>query len=148
MAGRIVAAFIALAMICLFPLILFGPVSWSLKTQGDPSDLSSFQKILMILIGILLFIIANWYQTYMTKVARKRYPLSEFEASKFVLLTSMVYHLTFWIIMPVVYFSIPSSTNQTTKLFVIAQQAAVFLVLQIVFIIIDLPYRMWKNRKI
>ena len=49
--------------------------------------------------------------------------------------------------MPVVYFSIPSSTNQTTKLFVIAQQAQTFIVLQVIFIIIDLPYRIWKGRK-
>ena len=148
MAGRIVATFIALIMICIFPLVLFGPVSWSLVTQSDdPSTLSTIQKLLVVFIGILLFILANWYQSYMTKVAKKRYPLSEFEASKFVLLTSMVFHLLFWIIMPVVYFSIPSATSQTTKLFVIANQAQIFIFLQVIFIIIDLPYQNWKSKK-
>ena len=59
----------------------------------------------------------------------------------------MVFHLLFWIIMPVVYFSIPSSINQTTKLFVIAGQAQTFLFLQVLFILIDLPYRIWKGKK-
>jgi len=79
MAGRIVASFIALLLICIFPLVLFGPVSWSLVTKSDdPSTLSTFQKLLVFLIGVLLFVLATWYQNYMTKVAKKRYPLSEF----------------------------------------------------------------------
>ena len=42
----------------------------------------------------------------------------------------------------------PSQLSSTIKLYVIAQQARAFIVLQIIFVIIDLPFRMWKNKKI
>ena len=42
----------------------------------------------------------------------------------------------------------PSELSPTVKLYVIAQQARAFIVLQVIFVIIDLPYRMWKSNKV
>ena len=42
----------------------------------------------------------------------------------------------------------PNSLNPTVKLYVIAQQARTFILVQLLIVIIDIPFRMWKNRKI
>ena len=59
----------------------------------------------------------------------------------------MTFHVLFYIVIPVVFYAIPSDTPQTTKLFVITQQARTFIFLQIVANIIDVYYRVWKSRK-
>jgi hypothetical protein len=139
---------LALGFMVLFVLVLNGPISWSLKTKTDnPASLSTFQKFIPTIISILIFSLSLFYRTYMMKLARKKEPLSEFEASKFVLLASMLFHVLFYIVIPVVYFAIPNSVPQTTKLFTIAQQARTFIFLQVLINIIDVPYRLWKSRK-
>lgn len=60
----------------------------------------------------------------------------------------MLFHLLFYIVLPVIFFAIPNSINSTTKLFVIAAQAHTFVILQLILNLIDIPYQMWKSKKI
>jgi hypothetical protein len=78
----------------------------------------------------------------------RRNPLNEFAASKFVLMSTVLFHLVFYIIIPTVFFSVPNSINQTIKLYVIADQARTFVIIQLIISIIDVPYQTWKNKKV
>lgn len=60
----------------------------------------------------------------------------------------MLFHLLFYIIIPVLFFVIPNKIVTTTKLFVIADQARTFIFLQLLVNIIDVPYQFWKSKKI
>ena len=59
----------------------------------------------------------------------------------------MAFHIIIYIILPVSFFAISSSTSRTTKLFVIAWQATIFFIFQIIVIVIDIPFQIWKNKK-
>jgi hypothetical protein len=83
----------------------------------------------------------------MAHVAKRRNPLNEFESSKFVLMSSMLFHIIFYIIIPTLFFLIGNEINPTVKLYVIANQARTFIVIQIIICIVDLPYQMWKIKK-
>ena len=84
----------------------------------------------------------------MVVTTKKRNPLNEYEASSFVLYSSMIFHLVFYIIIPTLFFFIRDGINTTVKLYVIAQQARTFIFMQVILCFIDIPYRMWKNKKI
>ena len=38
--------------------------------------------------------------------------------------------------------------NPTVKLYVISQQARTFILVQLIIVIVDIPFRMWKNKKV
>ena len=58
------------------------------------------------------------------------------------------FHIVFYILIPTFFFMYPDDLSPTVKLFVIAQQARTFIIIQVIFVVIDLPYRMWKGRKV
>ena len=50
--------------------------------------------------------------------------------------------------MPLLFFILPNSIKYpTVKLYVIAGQARIFIIVQLLLNILDLPYMLWKNRK-
>lgn len=60
----------------------------------------------------------------------------------------MLFHILFYIVIPVAFFAIPNQIKDTTKLFVIAEQARTFIVLQLIINILDVPYMLWREKKI
>ncbi len=60
----------------------------------------------------------------------------------------MLFHIIFYIIVPVIFFAVDDGIDRTIKLFVISEQARTFIVMQMILCIIDIPYQMWKSRKI
>ena len=83
----------------------------------------------------------------MASTTKKRNPLNEYEASLFVLNSSMIFHIVFYIIIPSLFFFINDGIDTTVKLYVISQQARTFIIMQMILCFIDIPYRVWKNRK-
>lgn len=83
----------------------------------------------------------------MASTNKKRNPLNEYEASLFVLNSSMIFHIVFYIIIPSLFFFINDGIDTTVKLYVISQQARTFIIMQMILCFIDIPYRVWKNRK-
>ena len=63
-------------------------------------------------------------------------------------MSSMLFHVLFYILVPVLFFAIPNYIGSTAKLFVIAEQAHTFVVLQVITNLIDLPYQTWKSKKV
>jgi hypothetical protein len=59
----------------------------------------------------------------------------------------MLFHIIFYIIIPVLFFTVNDGIDPTIKLFVISEQARTFVVLQLILCIIDIPYQIWKKRK-
>jgi len=83
----------------------------------------------------------------MAATVKKRNPLNEYEASAFVLFSSMIFHIVFYVIIPSLFFFIQDGINTTVKLYVISQQARTFIIMQIILCFIDVPYRIWKSKK-
>lgn len=65
-----------------------------------------------------------------------------------MLITCLTFHLLFYIIIPTFFFMFPGEISETVKLYVISEQARTFIVVQIVIVSVDLPYRIWKNKKV
>lgn len=59
----------------------------------------------------------------------------------------MIFHIIFYIVIPVVFFSVDDGIDSTVKLFVISEQARTFIVMQLILCMIDIPYQMWKAKK-
>jgi hypothetical protein len=59
----------------------------------------------------------------------------------------MLFHIVFYIIIPVGFFSINDGIDSTIKLYVISDQARTFIVMQLILCIIDIPFQMWRRRK-
>jgi len=62
-------------------------------------------------------------------------------------MSSMLFHIIFYIIIPTLFFMIGSEINPTVKLYVIATQARTFIVIQLIICIVDLPYQIWQIKK-
>ena len=63
-------------------------------------------------------------------------------------MTTVFFHLIFYIILPTVFYGITNGINQTVKLYVISDQAQTFVLVQLIIVIVDVPYRIWKRKKI
>ena len=61
--------------------------------------------------------IAILYRLYMQKLAEKRNPKNELEKARFVLMTTVLFHLVFYLILPAVFYLIPNGLNPTIKLY-------------------------------
>lgn len=114
----------------------------------DPKKLTTIQKLIPILVSFLLFAVSVVYRNYMVEISKKKNPSNEFEAAKFVLISSMLFHVIFYIIVPVLFFVISDGIDSTIKLYVISEQARTYIVMQLILCIIDVPYQIWKNKKI
>ena len=65
-----------------------------------------------------------------------------------MLITCMSFHILFYILEPTFFFMNPNDISSTVKLYVIGQQALTFLVVQLTLMVLDVPYRVWKNKKL
>jgi len=63
-------------------------------------------------------------------------------------MSTMLFHIIFYIIIPTIFFSIGDGINSTIKLYVISEQARTFILMQLIICIFDIPYQIWKKRKI
>ena len=153
MATRIKTFFVATIFIIFCYFILAYPILFSLKTHIKEqtsrfNHLNTFQKILPDIIALVLVGIMLLFRNYMDKLSQERNPKDEVEKAKFALLSVISFHIVFYVLIPTFFFMYPNELSSTVKLYVIAQQARAFIVLQVIFVIIDLPFRMWKNKKI
>ena len=60
----------------------------------------------------------------------------------------MCFHILFYILEPTFFFMYPNDISSTVKLYVIGQQALTFLVVQLTLMVLDVPYRVWKSKKL
>jgi hypothetical protein len=60
----------------------------------------------------------------------------------------MIFHIVFYVITPTLFFFLKDGIDTTVKLYVISQQARTFIIMQMILCFIDIPYRIWKNKKI
>ena len=89
------------------------------------------------------------YRLYMEKLSEKRNPKNELERSRFILMTTVLFHFVFYLCLPTIFFAAPGGEiNSTVKLYVIYQQARTFIIVQLLILIFDIPYRLWKSNKI
>lgn len=63
-------------------------------------------------------------------------------------MTTVFFHLVFYIILPTIYFAIPNSVSRTVRLYAISEQARTFIIVQLLIALIDIPYRVWKSKKV
>ena len=151
MASRIKAFFVCFVFITICYIILYYPMLFALEAHSyeENQALTIFLKILPNIISIFLVILSILFRMYLTKLSGQRNPKDEVEKSRFILLTSTIFHTIFFILMPLLFFFIPNAIKYPTlKLYVIAGQARIFIIIQLFLNIIDLPYMLWKNKKI
>jgi hypothetical protein len=106
MAGKIKSFFIALGLIIICYLFLEEPIKFSLHSHSTNAHLTTFQKILPILISFILVAISIVYRNYMVEISNNRHPLNDFEKSKFVLMTCVLFHFVFYLIIPTIFFTV------------------------------------------
>lgn len=80
----------------------------------------------------------------MDRLSEQRNPKDQLERARFVLISCLTFHVLFYIIIPTFFFMIPGEISETVKLYVISEQARTFVVVQIIIVVVDLPYRIWK----
>lgn len=110
--------------------------------------LNTFEKILPNLTSFALVGLSLIYRSYMDQLSEQRNPKDQLERARFVLITCLTFHVLFYIIIPTLFFFLPSEISDTVKLYVVAEQAKTFILVQIIIVLVDLPYRIWKRRKV
>lgn len=153
MATRIKTFVVAVVLILICYFILVYPILFVMRTHIKSetkrfTKLNTFEKILPDILALVQVSIAISFRIYMTKLSDERNPKDEVEKSKFVLLSVVTFHILFYILIPTFFFMYPNNLNPTVKLYVIAQQARTFIIIQLIIIIVDMPYRIWKNKKV
>lgn len=88
------------------------------------------------------------FRMYMEVLAERRHPKTYLESSKFVLATTVMFHLIFYLLIPTLFFVIDNGINQSIKLYALSQQAQIFILIQMVMSSIDFVFRMWRVKKI
>lgn len=149
MAIRIKTFFVAIFFMAICYIILYYPMVFSLKTHTKAETqrfvkLNTFEKILPNLTALALVGLSIYFRIYMDKLSEQRNPKDQLEKARFVLITCLTFHVLFYIIIPTFFFMVPSEISETVKLYVISEQATAFVVIQVIIVIVDLPYRIWK----
>lgn len=109
---------VGLVLACYF--LLQEPMKLALHEHSGNADLGLFQKILPIVLSFGLVALSYLYRNYMNEVSKRRNPLNEYEHCKFVLMTSVLFHFVFYLIIPTVFFTVNNGINSTVKLYVIS----------------------------
>ena len=63
-------------------------------------------------------------------------------------MTTVLFHLVFYLILPTVFYLLSDGLNPAIKIYSVSQQAVAFITFQAIIIIVDVPYRLWKSTKI
>jgi hypothetical protein len=84
----------------------------------------------------------------MDRLSEQRNPKDQLERAKFVLISCLTFHLLFYVLIPTFFFVLPGDISETVKLFVISEQARTFIVIQVIIVIVDLPFTLWKKKKV
>lgn len=153
MAIRIKTFFVALVFIVICYIILYYPMVFSLKAHIKAETkryvhLNTWEKILPNLTAFALVALSIYFRVYMDKLSEERNPKDQLEKARFVLISCLTFHLLFYVIIPTLFFMLPGDISETVKLYVISEQARTFIVIQVIIVLVDLPYRMWKKRKV
>lgn len=152
-ASRFKTFIVATIFIVICYIILYYPILFSMKTHVKEETqifvhLNTFEKILPNITSLILVFLSIYFRSYMEKLGEERSPKDQLEKSTFVLLSTLTFHIIFFVLLPTFFFMIPSSISPTVKLYVISGQARTFIIIQLIIVLIDMPYRLWKNKKI
>ena len=64
------------------------------------------------------------------------------------MLSTVSFHILFFVILPTFFFMVPNGISETVKLYCISGQARTFLIIQLIIVLVDMPYRLWKDKKV
>lgn len=147
-----IRTFIAcIILIALCYALFYYPLKFSLQSHANidhSAHLTLAEKFLPGFIAILMLLMSIGFRMYMEVLAQRRFPKTYLDQSKFVLATTVMFHLVFYLVVPTIFFAIPNGINQSIKLYALSQQAQTFILVQLVLSWVDFVFRMWRVKKI
>ena len=97
---------------------------------------------------ILLFlvVVALNFRQLMNKLSEMRHPNTQTHRTMFIVLTTVLFHLIYYIIIPTFYYSLASPEEKNQTLHTISNQTFNFLIVQFLLAGFDLMYCCWNKR--
>jgi hypothetical protein len=151
MKSKISTFAVCIVLIAMCYALFYYPLKFSLKTHSSnigSAHLTLAEKFLPLLIALVMMAMSVGFRMYMEVLAERRYPKTYLEHSKFVLATTVMFHLIFYLLIPTIFFVSDNNINQSIKLYTLAQQAQTFIIIQLLLSWLDFVFRMWRVKKI
>lgn len=151
MKSKITTFITCILLIVLCYALFYYPLKFSLSSHSETvhtAHMTLAQKFLPGIIALIMMGISILFRMYMEVLAERRHPKTYLEQSKFVLATTVMFHLIFYLIVPTIFFVVPNRINQSIKLYALADQAQTFIIIQLLLSWLDFVFRMWRVKKI
>jgi hypothetical protein len=153
MKSKITTFITCIVLIVLCYVLFYYPLKFSLASHSSEAihpnaHLTLAEKFLPNVIALLMMAISVGFRMYMEVLGEQRHPKTYLEQSKFVLLTTVMFHLIFYLVVPTIFFVLPNGINQSVKLYAMADQSQTFIIIQLIMSWVDFVFRMWRVKKI
>ena len=106
-----------------------------------------YNFILANIILIILVIIALTFRFLMNKLSEMRYPNTQTSRTMFIVVTTVLFHFLYYIIIPTLYYWQADDNIKNKTLLVITNQTVNFLIVQFILAAVDLMHCCWTKRK-
>jgi hypothetical protein len=123
MRSKITTFAICIILIVLCYGLFYYPLKFSLSSHSasvHSAHLTLAEKFLPALIALLMMAMSVGFRMYMEVLASRRNPKTYLEHSKFVLATTVMFHLIFYLLIPTIFFVTDNGINQSIKLYTVA----------------------------
>lgn len=101
-----------------------------------------------VIVGIILFIMNITYRVIMQKLSLVRRPNTFLSKSKFVVFTTVMFHMLFYLYIPAIFYTQTHSTfGKTMKLKTLFFQVFMFLLFSLIIGLVDVNYRIFSSRR-
>jgi hypothetical protein len=104
--------------------------------------------ILTNIILIFVVIIALTFRVLMNHLSEMRYPNTQTSRSMFIIVTTVLFHFVYYLIIPTIYFVVAEDQLKNKTLLVVTNQTINFLVIQFILAQVDLMYCFWSRRQV
>lgn len=128
-------------------LLCYGVLAAPLLKANDAKEVS-VGMIWNVVVGCILFVLSLTYRIIMQKLALVRRPNTFLSKSKFVVFTTVMFHMLFYLYIPAIFYTETHITySKTLKLRTLFFQVFIFLLFSFLIAVADVKYRVFAARR-
>ncbi len=131
----------------IFLAVCYGLLVFPLLKIKDAEKVST-GLLWNVVLGTILFIMSLSYRMIMEKLSLSRRPNTYLSRSKFVVLTTVFFHILFYLYIPAIYFvETHQAFSRSEKLKTLFFQVFLFLLFSLIIATVDVRYRLFMSRR-
>lgn len=119
----------------------------TLNTQDLDKDneLPIVKKVWSTVMALIVVAFALIFRAFMNKLSDLRHPNTQTSRTMFIVCTTVIYHLLYFLILPTIYFLRAEDQDKSMQLFAVSYQAMNFVIVQLFMAGFDVFYCCWAN---